>query len=220
LRRRKGLSNLEGESKALTEDKAIKTEKRKAGSVEKVKLLIIVLSIFLAGCFASARDSKPRSEPDGFRDIKWGTEISTLKDMERVEHDKSPNRSVVWYTRQRDTLTIGNAKLEAIFYSFWMGTFEGVWIDFKGDENFETLKNELFERFGKVLESEDLMKKMDRKAERGPSQIKHAEEFYAWWGKSAEMTLSYSKDRHKGTLTINSKRISEEKRAYEKQKGK
>ncbi len=190
------------------------------GSVEKVKLLTIVFSIFWVGCFASTRDSKPRSEPDGFRDIKWGTEISTLKDMERVEHDKFPDRSVVWYTRQRDTLAIGNANLETIFYSFWMGNFEGVWIDFKGDENFETLKTELFERFGKVLESGDLMKKMDRKAGREPSQIKHAEEFYAWWGKNMEMTLSYSKGRHQGTLSINSKKIGDERRAYEKQKRK
>jgi hypothetical protein len=101
-----------------------------------------------------------------------------------------------------------------------MGNFESVWIDFKGDENFETLRKELFERFGKVLESEELMKKMDREAGGGPSMIRHSEEFYAWWGKDTEMTLSYSKDRHKGALSINSKRMSEERRAYEKQKGK
>jgi hypothetical protein len=39
------------------------------------------------------------------------------------------------------------------------------------------------------------------------------------WGKNTEMTLSYSRDRHQGTLNINSKKIGEERRAYEKQKG-
>jgi hypothetical protein len=194
--------------------------KLKVGSVKKDKVLAVVFSIFLIGCFASARPSKLRSDPDGFRDIKWGTEISTLKDMEKAEQDKSSNPALVWYTRKGDTLAIGKANLENIFYSFWMGNFESVWIDFKGDENFETLKKELFEQFGKVLESEELMKKMDRRAGREPSTIKHAEEFYAWWGKNTEMTLSYSKDRHKGTLNINSKRMGEERRAYEKQKGK
>jgi hypothetical protein len=204
----------------LREDREIKMAKLKVESIEKVKILAIVFSIFLIGCFASTRSSKLRSDPDGFRDIKWGTEISTLKDMEKVEQDKSSNSDLIWYTRKGDPLAIGKARLENIFYSFWMGDFEGVWIGFRGDENFEALKKELFERFGKVLESEELMKKMDREAGEEPVTIRHGEEFYAWWGKNIEMTLSYSRDRHKGTLNITSKKISEERRAYEKQKRK
>jgi hypothetical protein len=190
------------------------------GAMKKAKILAIVFSIFLIGCFASTRSSKSPSDPDGFRGIKWGTEITTLKDMEKVKEDKSSDGDLVWYTRKGDTLAIGKAKLENISYSFWVGNFESVWIDFEGDENFETLKKELFERFGKVLESGELMKKMDREAGRDPGTIRHTEELYAWWGKDTEMTLSYSRDRHKGTLTINSKKIGEERRAYEKQRKK
>ena len=201
------------------EEKEIKTADWKARPVEKVKILAIVFSIFLIGCFASTR-SKLRADPDGFRDIKWGTEISTLKDMERMEQDQSSNKDLVWYTRKGDLLAIGKARLESILYSFWMEDFEGVWIGFKGDENFDTLKKELFDRFGKVLESEELIKKMDEEPGKEPSSIRHAEEFYAWWGKNTEMTLSYSRDRHQGTLNINSKRVSDDRRAYEKRKGK
>ena len=192
----------------------------KAGAMKKVKVLAIAFSIFLIACAGFTRHAKPRSEPDGFRDIRWGTEISTLGDMEKVEQDKSSNSDLAWYIRKGDTLAIGKAKLENIFYSFWMGNFESVWIDFKGDENFETLKKDLFERFGKALESEELMKKMDRRASREPWTIGHGEEFYAWWGKNTEMSLSYSKDRHKGTLYMNSKAMREERKAYEKQKDK
>jgi len=188
--------------------------------MKKLKILTIGFSIFLIGCFASARPSKPHSEPDGFRDIRWGTEISMLKDMEKVEQDKTSNTHLVWYTKKGDTLAIGKAKLENIFYSFWMGKFESVWIDFKGEENFETLKKELFERFGKVLESEELMKRRHIEAGREPSTTKHAEEFYGWWGKNTDVVLSYSKDRHMGTLDIRSTIISEERRAYEKEKEK
>ena len=194
--------------------------KLKVGTMKKAKVLAIVFSIFLIGCFASTRSSKSPPEPDGFRSIKWGAEITTLKDMEKADQDKSSKSDLVWYTRKGDTLAIGKAKLENISYSFWMGNFESVWIDFEGDENFETLKKELFERFGKVLESEELMKKMDKRVGEEPSTIGHAEQFYAWWGKKTEMTLSYSKGRHKGILYINSKMISEERRAYEKQKEK
>lgn len=192
----------------------------KAAPMGKVKVFTIALSILLMGCAGSSRYNKPRSEPDGFGGIKWGAEISTLKDMERIPQGKSSNVDLVWYTRKGNTLAIGKAKLEKIFYSFWMGNFESVWIDFKGDENFEALRKELFERHGKALESEELVKRMEKGVEREPSTIAHAEQYYAWWGKYAEMSLSYSKDRHMGTLCINSRMITEERRAYEKQKEK
>jgi hypothetical protein len=159
-------------------------------------------------------------DPDGFRDIKWGTEISTLKDMEEVERDKSSNNDLIWYTRKGDTLAIGEAKLENIFYSFWMGDFESVWIDYKGEENFKALEKELFEQFGKAHESEGSMKKMGKRAGREGSTTEHTGALYAWWGKNTDMWLSYSEDRHKGTLSINSTKISEERRDYEKQKEK
>jgi len=189
--------------------------------MKKVKAFAFVFCIFLAGCLASTRYSKPRSELDGFRGIKWGAEITALRDMDKVEQDKSPNRDIVWYTRKGETLTFGKAKLENIFYSFWMGNFESVWIDFRGEENFEMLKKELFERFGKVLESGELMKKTVREALIERSTMRQGEEeFYFWDGKQMEMWLSYSKNRQKGNLSINSKKISEERRDYEKRKEK
>jgi hypothetical protein len=192
----------------------------KVGALKRVKILAILFSIFLIGCFASSRPSKSRSEPDGFRDITWGTELAALKDMEKVEQNQSSNSDLVWYTRKGDTLAIGKAKLENIFYSFWMGKFKSVWIDFKGDENFETLKKDLFEQFGKVLESGEIMRKKDKMAGRDQPMIELPEEFYGWWGKNTDMSLSYSKDRHKGTLYIISRMIGDDRRPYEKQKEK
>lgn len=189
--------------------------------MKKIKVLTFVFCIFFVGCLASKQHSKPRSEIDGFRGIKWGAEVSTLEGMEKLEKDKSSNRDIVWYTRKGETLTFGKAKLENIFYSFWMGSFESVWIDFRGDENFEVLKKELFERFGKVLESRELMKKTDKEALMERSTMRQGEEeFYFWDGEQTEMWLSYPKKRQKGDLSINSKKISEERRSYEKQKEK
>ncbi len=193
--------------------------KLKVVAVKKIWILIILFGIFLIGCFPSARHSKPlRSDPDGFWGIKWGTEISELNDMEKSEEDQSSNPDVVWYTRKRDTLAMGQAKLKDIFYSFWMGKFDSVWIDFEGEENFEALKKELFERFGEVFGSDEPMEKAQRRARRETSATKRVEGFYAWWGRNTEMLLSYSKDRHKGTLTINSTMISEARRACQKGK--
>jgi hypothetical protein len=140
-----------------------------------------------------------------------------LKDVKMVEQDKSSKSDLVWYIRKDDPLAIGKAKLENIFYLFWMGNFESVWIDFKGDENFETLKKELFERFGKVPESTELLRKVDKEGRGERSATKQAGEFYGWWGNITEMALSYSKDRHKGTLCVNSRMIREERRSHEKE---
>ncbi len=189
--------------------------------MKKIKFLTLVFSILLVGCLASTRYSKPRAELDGFRGIQWGAEITALGDMEKVEQGKSSNKDIVWYARKGETLTFGKTKLENIFYSFWMGSFESVWMDFKGEENFQALKQELFERFGKVLESGELLKKTEKEALIERSTLRQGEgEFYFWDGKQMEMWLSYSKSRHKGTLSINSKKINEERRDYEKQKDK
>src|SRR4030042_2667934 len=132
----------------------------------RIKILTIVFGIILIGCFSPPWAPIPPAEPGGFRDIKWGTEISMLKNMEEVDQGRSSGRNLIWYRRKGDTLAIGEAKLENIFYSFWMGNFESVWIDFEGEDNFEALKKELFEQFGKAHESEGSMKRMDKRAER------------------------------------------------------
>jgi hypothetical protein len=194
--------------------------KLKVGDMTRIKIISIVFGLILIGCFASTRPSKFRSEPDGFRGIKWGTEISTLKGMEKVEQDKSFGRDSVWYIRKGDTLTMGEAKLENIFYSFWMGSFESVWIDFKREENFMALRKELFEQFGKVRESEGNVEEMVKRTPRQQSSTERPGAFYAWFGKSTEILLTYSEDRHQGALTMNSRKIREERRDYEKEKGK
>jgi 8-oxo-dGTP pyrophosphatase MutT (NUDIX family) len=103
---------------------------------------------------------------------------------------------------------------------FWKGQFDSVWIDFEGEENLEALKRELFERFGKPPEPEAKMDKMGRRPPRKGSPTEPLGPFYTWWGKNTEIWLSYSRERHKGTLTMNSRRISEERRAYEKERKK
>lgn len=186
--------------------------------MNRVIVLIVASSIFWIGCAGSNRNTKSRPEPDGFRGIRWGTEISTLGDMEKIEQEKSSDSESAWYLRKNDVLAIGKARIENIFYSFWMGNFESVWIDFKGEENFETLKKELFERFGKTRESG--AENIDKEARSARLPTEGAGAFYAWWGQKTDIFLSYSRERHKGTLTMSSKKVREERKEYEKEKEK
>jgi len=75
-------------------------------------------------------------------------------------------------------------------------------------------------QFGKALEPEGSMKKMGKRTGRERSPAERAGVFYVWWAKNTEVWLSYSKDRYKGTLTMNSRKVSEERRDYQKQKEK
>src|SRR3990170_3555444 len=68
-------------------------------------------------------------EPDGFRDIKWGTDIETLKDMKF----KGDYESSKIYTRENDRLRVGVAEVDSVEYFFWKGKFHEV--DIKAYKN-------------------------------------------------------------------------------------
>ena len=176
--------------------------------MNKVGILSIVFAIILIGCSVPVRSSKLHPDPEGFKDMKWGTDIATLKDMEKVDLDSPSNKDIAWYKRKGEILAIGKAKIESTFYSFWMGSFESVWIDFEGDDNFGALRKELFEVYGKVPESGELKDNRGR-------QIEQTDQIYTWEGENTEVFLFYSKIRHKGNLNLNSKKISEDRRVYE-----
>jgi len=144
---------------------------------------------------------KPGSEPDGFRGIKWGTKISTLKGMEYVRTDPSSGGIKV-YIRKGDDLHIGSAKLERIEYGFWKGKFFDVYIITKGSTNFSGLADAVFEKFGMGF------------------QPNKSEVSFMWIGDITQMTLEYNEVTKKGILHMYSEKISAQQEAYAKQKAK
>ena len=86
------------------------------------KVFLIGLTVLLLGLLGSLvfaeYDYKLGSEPDGFRGIKWGTDISTLKDMEYLFTDPSYGGIEV-YRKKNDNLRIGGVRLKTIIYGFW-----------------------------------------------------------------------------------------------------
>jgi len=128
-------------------------------------------------------DFKCGSEPDGFRDIQWGTEISTLKDMVFVmAFDKDAKR----YERKGDELKIGKAKLDYIHYEFRKGKFCLAEMWFHGIENFNHAKEALFETYG---EGRNMSEKT---------------ESYLWEGEKTDIMLIFNA-KIGGGITISSK---------------
>ena len=99
---------------------------------------------------------KPGSEPDGFRGLKWQTDIATLDPLHTMEVIEIFG-PFVYYKKNKEDLQLVTVKLNNIIYEFWNGKFSGVIIKVKGNDQFQILKEYVFARFGpgqrsKVLE--------------------------------------------------------------------
>ena len=99
---------------------------------------------------------KPGTEPDGFRGLKWQTDIATLDPLHTMEVIEIFG-PFIYYKKNKEDLQLVTVKLNHIIYEFWNGKFSGVMIKVKGNDQFQVLKDYVFARFGpgqrsKVLE--------------------------------------------------------------------
>ena len=172
-----------------------------------LKMTILLFGILFIGGVAYGQINRqgsaafePGSEPNGFRDIKWGTDISTLKDMTLV---MSIDNDVKRYQRKNDVLKIDGAKLDYIHYEFWKGIFYLVDIGFQGVENSDNLKKALLAKFGKG----------QRMSGEGETLL----ESYRWEREKTTVIMIYGSNTGGGGLTISSTEITDQKSREEKE---
>jgi len=108
-----------------------------------ITTLFLLTTILFHGypCFAF------KKEPHGFRDIKWGTEINTLKNF-RFQYSKGQNDATKVYVMDNDIKSFGGAELDRIEYEFYNGRFVSVSLKVKDLFNFIILKRFCFKEFG------------------------------------------------------------------------
>ena len=161
---------------------------------EKMKKLILIISIFfIAGIILwlnlqnknlSSQATIPvyKNMPDGFRGIKWGTKIDSLNDMKYLS--EGFDGGLRYYTRKNDDLSIGKAKLEAIWYGFCLKNFCQVMIFSEGYENYTGLRDAVFEKYGKGHKEEN------------KNNLEYS------WTDSISISLSYDDTKNKTILQI------------------
>ena len=120
-----------------------------------------------------------QNEPDGFRGIKWGTDLSTLSDMSKFAGDIKDG---LLYERKNDTLTVGDATLTGIYYGFYDGKFFSVMMTFNNSSNFSKIKETLFQKYGDI---EKLNPYIDK---------------YKWSGVDVVIGLDYSSINEEGKV--------------------
>ena len=112
---------------------------------------IVLLLLSSLGIASSPGEFKPGSEPDGFRDIKWGTDISNFSEMQLLKDWGAGRKS---YKRLEDNLEFGTVALIRVTYSFWQGKFYKVQVETVGSSNYLALEKFINKKFGEFKRTE------------------------------------------------------------------
>ncbi len=123
-----------------------------------------------------------------FRDLRWGTKISAVKGLEKVQGPDKQD-GVAEYLLKKENLKFGPAALSSIHCAFWRDRLYMVTIRTKNQSNFTALRDEVFRLFGKGL-------RVDQSIEK-----------YLWTAVPNDMMLQYSKDGQQGLLWLRSSEI-------------
>lgn len=121
------------------------------------KALLLLFIIVGVVSFALPAFAEMKYEPDGFRDIRWGTPMPknnifgfnkqgfVFNPLSSSSHD-----SILVYNRKKEKLILGGASLTEIEYIFMevLG-FCGIRIYFQGDKNFELIRKACMDSWGK-----------------------------------------------------------------------
>lgn len=182
--------------------------------VKKALLLfpaVLVLALILSQP-VFCQSFKAGTEPRGFQQLKWETEVSKIKGMEFVKEASMggsypPDLSdpegnlmtdkILIYARDSDKLRFGGAVLKSIRYGFCDGKLCEVTLTAKGSKNWDALKKETFHRFGS---------KRSVMPENNPFMDNHLATFqyYMWQGKVSEMELMYNSSAQVSELWVGS----------------
>jgi hypothetical protein len=130
---------------------------------------------------------KPGSDPDGFKGLKWQTDIATLDPLHTMELIAVVG-PYTYYKKNKEDLRLVTVPLDDIIYEFWNGNFSGVIIKVKGQRAFQILKDYCFSRFGEGSRSKIL-------------QQMNVQDFY-YNGVKTRMYLKFTDMTHTGELAM------------------
>src|SRR5512145_1481220 len=108
----------------------------------KITLVILCALLFLGATFSFAQDK------EDFRGIKWGAPFEDVKDQMTLSKTSPKWGEDFRYTRNVDDLNFAGIPVVNIEYGFWRDRFNLVLMTYKGESNFNKLKEALFRAYG------------------------------------------------------------------------
>lgn len=115
-----------------------------------MKRQLFSVFIFLSFIFLlSSGSAYPfKNEPDGFNDIKWGTDIGFIKGL-RYAYSKKGADEIKVYKKDDAIKKFGKAEIAYVEYEFYKGKFASVTLKVKDLYNFILLRDYCFRIFGR-----------------------------------------------------------------------
>lgn len=111
-------------------------------------ILCFTLGLIVAGIIPSlsANNSTPQEVPDSFGDIKFGTVIKGLPNMDLIKRFSDGTAS---YLKSPEIKTYENVKIQTVVYFTRNEIFYAVCLKFNTIENFRSLEKTLTRKYGK-----------------------------------------------------------------------
>ena len=130
-------------------------------------------------------------DPKGFRDVPWGTILSSRQDVE-------PFRSsthIIEYRPKTDPLSFADTQMTSILYLSIDDQFARVTIRYRGSDVHKEVLNFLETRFGRL--------------DRVPGQMAQGlTQQYTWRGSDTEINLTYQAGTERGYIFFDSRTLA------------
>ena len=139
----------------------------------------------------------------GLRDLRWGINRSAIGIMQEIETG-SHQMDIKEYVRKNEDLKLGKAQLDSIVYAFWRYRLYTVTIWVSGHDNYVALRNEIFNRFGLGLKSENHPERYlwsDTYSDRMLKYVE-ADQTGLFWMRSKDLNRKYQLSQLKAPSTV------------------
>lgn len=136
-----------------------------------------------------------KNEPNGFRNLSWGTEQSTVASEMTLDEDGDRTK---FYTRKGDKMQIGGAELSSIAYGFTGGRLHHVFIKTQGVANRVAIVDAFTAQFGSPYK---------------PNRYMNT---YYWNGSVTRIIISCNSIRDECSVILSSTEIDKQEEAAKK----
>ena len=130
-------------------------------------------------------------DPKGFRDVPWGTMLSSRQDVETFRS----GADIIEYLPKTDPLSFANTQMTSILYLSIDDQFARVTIRYHGSHVHAQVLNFLETRFGRL--------------DRVPGQMTRGlTQQYSWRGSDTEINLTYQAGTERGYIFFDSRTLA------------
>ena len=153
-------------------------------------LLILLASAASLSCCAGAPYSfdsndydafKPGGDPNGFRGLRWGTNVLALAGFVKCTDNTYESRKTrrYGYTNANEKMQIGKARLKSVYYIFVSNLLVSVEIKIPYRQDFDAIRNICEKRYGIAYNRTDATR----------LRAHDEKERYGWCGKDSIISL-------------------------------